>query len=98
MNEDTGTDYIKAWQLSQVVDGGGIGIVEESKHINFKKGNFVISLYWPWQTKVILDGNGLEKVMYNIQYLDPPHRVIFTLCIWHSVCYQGDIIKAYVFF
>lgn len=72
MNEDTGTDYIKAWQLSQVVDGGGIGIVEESKHINFKKGDFVISFYWPWQTKVILDGNSLEKVMYNIRYLDPP--------------------------
>uniref|UniRef100_A0A8C0S3X6 Prostaglandin reductase 2 n=1 Tax=Canis lupus familiaris TaxID=9615 RepID=A0A8C0S3X6_CANLF len=62
MNEDTGTDYITPWQLSQVVDGGGIGIVEESKHLNFTKGDFVISFYWPWQTKVILDGNGLEKV------------------------------------
>ncbi|XP_033043385.1 prostaglandin reductase 2 isoform X4 [Trachypithecus francoisi] len=62
MNEDTGTDYITPWQLSQVVDGGGIGIIEESKHTNLTKGDFVTSFYWPWQTKVILDGNNLEKV------------------------------------
>ncbi|NP_001358256.1 prostaglandin reductase 2 isoform 3 [Homo sapiens] len=62
MNEDTGTDYITPWQLSQVVDGGGIGIIEESKHTNLTKGDFVTSFYWPWQTKVILDGNSLEKV------------------------------------
>nr|XP_030857603.2 prostaglandin reductase 2 isoform X6 [Gorilla gorilla gorilla]XP_030857604.2 prostaglandin reductase 2 isoform X6 [Gorilla gorilla gorilla]XP_030857605.2 prostaglandin reductase 2 isoform X6 [Gorilla gorilla gorilla]XP_055216885.1 prostaglandin reductase 2 isoform X6 [Gorilla gorilla gorilla]XP_055216886.1 prostaglandin reductase 2 isoform X6 [Gorilla gorilla gorilla] len=62
MNEDTGTDYITPWQLSQVVDGGGVGIIEESKHTNLTKGDFVTSFYWPWQTKVILDGNSLEKV------------------------------------
>ncbi|KAM7239310.1 hypothetical protein CapIbe_008805 [Capra ibex] len=62
MNEDTGSDYITPWQLSQVVDGGGVGIIEESKHTNFTKGDFVTSFYWPWQTKVILDGNILEKV------------------------------------
>ncbi|XP_066132260.1 prostaglandin reductase 2 isoform X2 [Saccopteryx bilineata] len=62
MNEDTGTDYITPWQLSQVVDGGGVGIIEESKHTNFTKGDFVTSFYWPWQTKVVLDGNRLEKI------------------------------------
>lgn len=62
MNEDSGSDYLAPWQLSQVVDGGGIGIIEESKHTNFTKGEFVTSFYWPWQTKVILDGNSLEKV------------------------------------
>ncbi|XP_007095146.1 prostaglandin reductase 2 isoform X1 [Panthera pardus] len=62
MNEDTGSDYITPWQLSQVVDGGGIGIVEESKHVHFTKGDFVTSFYWPWQTKVILNGSSLEKV------------------------------------
>ncbi|XP_036850405.1 prostaglandin reductase 2 isoform X4 [Manis javanica] len=61
MNENTGTDYLTPWQLSQVVDGGGIGIIEESKHTNFSKGDFVTSFFWPWQTKVILDGNSLEK-------------------------------------
>uniref|UniRef100_A0A4X1TMG5 15-oxoprostaglandin 13-reductase n=1 Tax=Sus scrofa TaxID=9823 RepID=A0A4X1TMG5_PIG len=62
MNEDTGSDYITPWQLSQVVDGGGVGIIEESRHTNFTKGDFVSSFYWPWQTKVILDGSILEKV------------------------------------
>ncbi|XP_060031507.1 prostaglandin reductase 2 isoform X2 [Erinaceus europaeus] len=66
MNEDTGSDYLTPWQLSQVTDGGGIGLVEESKHANFTKGNFVTSFYWPWQTKAILDGNILEKVDPNL--------------------------------
>ncbi|XP_044520870.1 prostaglandin reductase 2 [Gracilinanus agilis] len=62
MNEDTGTDYIKPWQPSEVVDGGGVGVIEESQHASLAKGDFVISFYWPWQTKAILEGNTLEKV------------------------------------
>lgn len=91
MNEDTGSDYISPWQLSQVVDGGGIGIIEESKHTNFTKGDFVTSFYWPWQTKVILDGNILEKVMYNIKYLifPPPCNSFFMHLVLSSFCYQG---------
>lgn len=62
MNEETGTDYLAPWQLAQVADGGGLGVIEESKHQKLAKGDFVTSFYWPWQTKAILDGNGLEKV------------------------------------
>lgn len=62
MNEDTGSDDVTPWQLYQVVDGGGVGIIEESKHTNFTKGDFVTSFYWPRRTKVILDGNSLQKV------------------------------------
>ena len=99
MNEDTGSDYISPWQLSQVVDGGGIGIIEESKHTNFTKGDFVTSFYWPWQTKVILDGNILEKVMYDIKYLIFSPPVIPSLCIWCSVLFViREEIKAHVFF
>lgn len=65
MNEETGADYLAPWQLAQVADGGGLGVIEESKHQKLAKGDFVTSFYWPWQTKAILDGNGLEKVMYN---------------------------------
>uniref|UniRef100_G3VSX1 Prostaglandin reductase 2 n=1 Tax=Sarcophilus harrisii TaxID=9305 RepID=G3VSX1_SARHA len=68
MNEDTGTDYIKPWQLSEVVDGGGVGIIEESQYANLAKGDFVTSFYWPWQTKVILEGKILEKV--DPQFVD----------------------------
>ncbi|XP_037840628.1 prostaglandin reductase 2 isoform X2 [Chlorocebus sabaeus] len=81
MNEDTGTDYITPWQLSQVVDGGGIGIIEESKHTNLTKGDFVTSFYWPWQTKVILDGNNLEK----IGHLLGCSRVV-GICGTHEKC------------
>ncbi|KAM9147948.1 prostaglandin reductase 2 isoform 3-T4 [Pangshura tecta] len=62
MNEDTGSDYLLPWQLSEVADGGGIGVVEESKHADFAKGDIVTSFNWPWQTKVILDGRLLQKL------------------------------------
>lgn len=63
MNEDTGSDYLQPWQLSEVADGGGIGVVEESKHQNLSKGDFVTSFTWPWQTEAILDGDSLQKVI-----------------------------------
>ncbi|KAM7109813.1 PTGR2 reductase, partial [Ciconia maguari] len=63
MNEDTGSDYLLPWQLSEVADGGGIGVVEESKHNNLAKGDFVTSFNWPWQTVAILDGSLLQKLV-----------------------------------
>lgn len=82
MNEDTGTDYLAPWQLSQVADGGGIGIIEESKHTHLAKGDFVTSFYWPWQTKAILDGNGLEKVMYNKKLSDFSFFILISAFIY----------------
>lgn len=32
MNEDINADYLIPWQLSHVVDGGGIKITKENKH------------------------------------------------------------------
>ncbi|KFQ68185.1 Prostaglandin reductase 2 [Phaethon lepturus] len=63
MNEDTGSDYLLPWQLSEVADGGGIGVVEESRHDNLAKGDFVTSFSWPWQTVAILDGSLLQKLV-----------------------------------
>ncbi|XP_019407492.1 PREDICTED: prostaglandin reductase 2 isoform X1 [Crocodylus porosus] len=68
MNEDTDAEYLQAWQLSEVADGGGIGIVEDSKHTHLVKGDFVTSFNWPWQTKAILDGSLLQKL--NPQLVD----------------------------
>ncbi|XP_003214583.1 prostaglandin reductase 2 isoform X1 [Anolis carolinensis] len=62
MNEGSGVEYLQAWKLSEVADGGGIGSVEESKDVNFAVGDFVTSFNWPWQTKAILDGKQLEKI------------------------------------
>ncbi|RLW10459.1 hypothetical protein DV515_00002260 [Chloebia gouldiae] len=63
MNEDTGSDYLQPWRLSEVADGGGIGVVEESKHHNLAKGDFVTSFTWPWQTAAILNGDSLQKLV-----------------------------------
>ncbi|NXN99858.1 PTGR2 reductase, partial [Rhinopomastus cyanomelas] len=63
MNEDTGSDYLLPWQLSEVADGGGIGVVEDSRYDGLAKGDFVISFNWPWQTVAILDGSSLQKLV-----------------------------------
>ncbi|XP_033002076.1 prostaglandin reductase 2 isoform X2 [Lacerta agilis] len=62
MNEDSGSEYLQSWKLSEVTDGGGIGSVEESKDARFAAGDVVTSFNWPWQTKAILDGKQLEKI------------------------------------
>ncbi|XP_053553779.1 prostaglandin reductase 2 [Bombina bombina] len=62
MNEDTGTDYIQSWKISEVVDSGGIGVVEESKTDQYTAGDLVTSFNWPWQTKCIFDGKSLQKL------------------------------------
>ncbi|XP_015206492.1 prostaglandin reductase 2 isoform X4 [Lepisosteus oculatus] len=61
MNEDTGTDYLLPWQLSECVDGGGVGVVEDSKHAALSKGDTVTSFNWRWQTEDVVDGAGLQK-------------------------------------
>ncbi|XP_068948267.1 prostaglandin reductase 2-like [Petaurus breviceps papuanus] len=62
IKEDTGIDIFKPWQLSEVIDGGGVGVIEESQYGNLAKGDFVTSFNWPWQTKAIIEGNTLEKL------------------------------------
>ncbi|XP_073433747.1 prostaglandin reductase 2-like isoform X2 [Dendrobates tinctorius] len=62
MNEDTGTDYIQAWKINEVLDSGGIGVVEQSRHRNIKPGEMVTRFSWPWQTKCVLEGNSLTKL------------------------------------
>ncbi|XP_018587707.1 prostaglandin reductase 2 [Scleropages formosus] len=62
MNEDTGTDYLLPWQLSECVDGGGVGVVESSRHDSFSKGDTVTSFNWRWQTYDVLDGSKLQKL------------------------------------
>ncbi|XP_067847214.1 prostaglandin reductase 2 isoform X3 [Heptranchias perlo] len=62
LNEDTGTSYLLPWQVSSVVDGGGVGVVEESKHQMFRKCDVVTSFSWPWQSQAIVDGKILTKL------------------------------------
>lgn len=62
MNQDTGTDYLHPWQLSECVDGGGVGAVESSRCGDLKEGDVVTFLSWPWQTHAVLKGTLLQKV------------------------------------
>lgn len=62
MNEDTGAEYLTPWQLSECVDGGGVGLVESSSCAGFTKGDVVTYFNWPWQTHAIMKGSVLQKV------------------------------------
>ncbi|KAK5857710.1 hypothetical protein PBY51_010936 [Eleginops maclovinus] len=62
MNEDTGVDYVTPWQLSECVDGGGVGVVESSRCSACSEGDVVTSFNWPWQTKAVMKGSALQTV------------------------------------
>lgn len=62
MNEDTGADYLIPWQLSECVDGGGVGVVESSHCSACTEGDVVTSFNWPWQTYGVMKGSVLDKV------------------------------------
>ncbi|KAM9341343.1 prostaglandin reductase 2 [Symphorus nematophorus] len=62
MNEDTGADYITPWQLTECLDGGGVGVVESSCCTTYIKGDVVTSFSWPWQTHAVMKGGVLQKV------------------------------------
>ncbi|XP_017276980.1 prostaglandin reductase 2 isoform X3 [Kryptolebias marmoratus] len=62
LNEDTGSDYLTPWQLSECVDGGGVGVVESSRCSTYARGDVVTSFSWPWQTHAVMKGGVLQKV------------------------------------
>lgn len=64
MNEDTGADYLTPWQLSECVDGGGVGVVESSRCSACTEGDVVTSFNWPWQTCAVMEGSVLQKVWH----------------------------------
>lgn len=85
MNEDTGAEYLRPWQLSKSVDGGGVGVVESSRCSSYSEGDVLTSLNWPWQTHAVLPGSGLQK----IGRLDGCVRVV-------GICGSEDKCKALV--
>ncbi|XP_077477351.1 prostaglandin reductase 2 isoform X1 [Stigmatopora argus] len=62
MNEETGSDYLTPWKLSESADGGGVGVVQSSRHDAFQEGDVVTSFTWPWQSHVVVKGGILQKV------------------------------------
>lgn len=65
MNEDTGADYLTPWQLSECVDGGGVGVVESSRCTTCTEGDVVTFFNWPWQTHAVMKGSVLQKVWHS---------------------------------
>ncbi|KAM7376171.1 hypothetical protein PAMP_005916 [Pampus punctatissimus] len=68
MNEDTGAEYLIPWQLSECMDGGGVGVVESSRCSSCSEGDIVTSFNWPWQTHAVMKGSVLQKM--NPQMVD----------------------------
>lgn len=62
MNEETGADYLRPWELSECLDGGGVGVVESSRCSSWSEGCVVTSFNWPWQTHGVMKGGALQKV------------------------------------
>uniref|UniRef100_S4RZF8 15-oxoprostaglandin 13-reductase n=1 Tax=Petromyzon marinus TaxID=7757 RepID=S4RZF8_PETMA len=62
MNEDPGTDYLSAWTVGGVAEGGGVGVVLSSRGEGLSPGDVVTSFSWPWQTHAVLPASGLQKV------------------------------------
>ncbi len=56
--------YLPAVKLGDVMRGGGIGVVEESRNPNFKAGDHVSGLVG-WQEYTVTDGAGLSKLPNN---------------------------------
>ncbi|KAM9786400.1 prostaglandin reductase 2 isoform X1 [Syngnathus typhle] len=62
MNEDSGAEYLTPWKVSEVMDGGGVGVVQSSRHDAYREGDVVTSFTWPWQTHAVVKGSILQKV------------------------------------
>ena len=50
MNDDTGVDYMRAWEIGDTILGlGGVGVVVKSRNTGFQPGDIVQSVMnWPW--------------------------------------------------
>jgi len=77
LNEDSGVDYVKAYELGKTVMGlGGIGEVVSSASSDFKSNDLVTpNFQWPWQLYFIVKGSEIRKVPDVIASTSP------TLCL-----------------
>jgi len=53
--------YLPAVKIGEVMRGGTIGVIEESRHPNFKEGDHVTGLLG-WQEYAVSDGKGLNAL------------------------------------
>ena len=53
LNEESGASYVSSWKIGETLQGGGVGVVVESRNESFKAGDVVQSMAWPWQTYAV---------------------------------------------
>jgi NADPH-dependent curcumin reductase CurA len=59
---DATSEYIDSFELGKPIVGGGVGEVLESTAPNFKKGDLVYTLGYPWQTLALFDEQQLKDL------------------------------------
>ena len=52
--------YAEPVQIGQVMVGGTVGTVVESRHPGYRPGDVVVG-YWGWQEYAVSDGQGIER-------------------------------------
>ena len=52
--------YAEPVQIGQVMVGGTVGTVVESRHPGYRPGEIVVG-YWGWQEYAVSDGQGIER-------------------------------------
>lgn len=66
LNDPTNFKYVAPFPLNEVIQGDGIGVVEESKLEGFAKGDLIslaMGTFWPWQNYVAFSSSTpLQKV------------------------------------
>ena len=64
LNDDTGVEYIRPWEIGKTVDGaGGIGEVIVSRDSGFKPGDLIIPNWlWPWKMYFTIQAAEVRKV------------------------------------
>lgn len=65
MNEESGVEYMKAWDVGKTVQGiGGLGEVISSADPDFQEGELVLPKFeWPWQKYFVTTSSSVRKVL-----------------------------------
>ena len=80
LNEDSGVDYVKAYELGKTVMGlGGIGEVVSSASSDFKSNDLVTpNFQWPWQLYFIVKGSEIRKASMFYKFIEVSLKLLLN--------------------
>jgi NADPH-dependent curcumin reductase CurA len=88
MNEEE--SYVPPFKLNDVVYGGGIGQVQESKNSEFSKGDLVFSVFdFPWQDYARFSGENLKNLKKLDKGIEHPSYALSVLGMPGLTAYFG---------